>query len=351
MEVAYRRILDERPDAQPVRLELAAHLARMGDLDAARRELRHARSGRLPGEVAQLVDRFSQALRSSRPIGGSLQIGTNADSNINRATRSDTLGTVIGDFTLDEDAREKSGRGLAVDSQAYYALPFGQHRFLITGSESLDVYRNSEFNDVSASLTAGPEFAIRGTRLTLSAGVARRWFGGKRFTDSRTAQLSLAVPLTSSMQGRIDLTGANVTNHRNPLESGNIYSGGIELEKALSFGSGVGLSATVLRQSSRNAGYSTTSGQAALIGYRTFGRATLVGSASIGHLVADERLLLYPRRRADWTMRLGLGATFRRIEFMGFSPTAEIGWERNLSSIEIYDYRRRTLELGMAKAF
>ena len=49
--VRLRRILDERPDAQPVRLELAAQLAQMGDLAAARRELRYARAGFLPPEI------------------------------------------------------------------------------------------------------------------------------------------------------------------------------------------------------------------------------------------------------------------------------------------------------------
>lgn len=349
--VRFRRILDERPGAQPVRLELAAHLARMGDINAARRELRFARAGSLPPEVAQLIDRFSLALRSSRPFGGSLQVGMTADSNINRATRSDTLGTVIGDFTLSEDAKERSGHGLSVDSQAYVRFPIGHHQFTVTGSQSADFYRHKRFDDLSVALKAGPEFSIGPTRLDLSAGVARRWFGRDRFTDSAAAHAILTASVTPSMQGRVELTAARIANHRNPLESGRSYSAGIEFEKALSVRTGIGVALSAVRQDLRDPGYSTRSAQFGLIGYRTLGRMTVIGSASIGRLVADELLLLYPDKRSDWSKRLSLGATFRKIEYMGFSPTAQLSWERNDSSIEIYDYRRRAVELGLTRAF
>lgn len=347
----YRRILDERPDAQPVRLEFAALLAKMGDENAARRELRYARAGGLPPDVAQLVDRFSQTLRNSKPFGGSIQLGTSADSNINRATRSDTLGTVIGDFTLDADAKEHSGYGVSIDSQVYGRLPFGRHQFTVTFSQSTDVYGQKRFNDVSTALTAGPEIFFGPSRLNLSAGITRRWFGGDRLTDGQVAQAILSVPVSSTAQTRLALTASKVTNHFNPLESGRNYSAGIEIEKALSLRTGMSLSLSLLRQDLRDEGYSNRSGQLGLVGYRSFGRTTLVASASINRLVADQRLLLYPEKRNDWTKRLALGATFRKLEVYGFSPSAQFSWERNGSSIEIYDYRRRALEFGVARAF
>ena len=349
--VRLRRILDERPDAQPVRLELAAQLAQMGDLAAARRELRYARAGFLPPEVAQLVDRFSQSLRSSKSFGGSVQFGTTADSNINRATRSDTLGTVIGDFTLDEDAKGKSGYGLSIDSQAYFRLPIGAHRLTVTGSQSADLYRHKQFNDVSAELKAGPELSIRAANLSLTVGITRRWFGGDRFMDSAALQATLAGPLTPRTQGRLNLSAAKVKNHRNQLEDGRSFSASVEMERALSLRTGVGIAFSAIRQDLRDPGYSTRSGQLTLVGYQTVGRMTFVASGSVGRLVADDRLLLYPEKRDDWTKRLGLGLTFRRFELLGFSPSAQFSWERNESSIEIYDYRRRAFELGIAKAF
>lgn len=349
--VRLRRILDEQPDAQPVRLELAALLAKMGDENAARREIRYARAGGLPPEVAQMVDRFSQTLRSSKPFGGSVQFGVLSDSNINRATRSDTLGTVIGDFTLDEDAKERSGQGLSIDSQTFGRLPIGRHQLTVTLSQSSDLYRHKQFNDVSAALTAGPELSFKAARLNLSIGLTRRWFGDHRFTNGSVAQAVLTTPISPSTQSRFALTASDVKNHRNRLESGRSYFAGLELEKALSSRTGVGISLSAARRDLRDPGYSNRSAQLGLVHYRTFGRMTLVGSASVGRLVADERLLLYPAKRQDWTKKLSIGATFRKAEFMGFSPSAQFSWERNSSSIEIYDYHRRAVEFGIARAF
>lgn len=346
-----RVILDERPDAQAVRLELAALLAKMGDTAGARREIRFARAGELPPEVAQMVDRFSQALRSSRPFGGSLQLGTTNDSNINRATRSDTLGTVIGDFTLDEEAKQTSGRGASADAQIFGRVEIGNQSLVVTGSSAADLYRHKRFNDVTLALHAGPELNLGSIGLTVTGGISRRWLGMERFTDVVSAQTILISRLGPTTQARIGLTAANIDNHRNQLESGQSYSAALELEKALSSRTGIALSFAAVRQDLHDPGYSTLSGQLSALAYRTFGRMTLTGAAAIGRLIADERLALYPNRRSEWSRRLTIGATFRKLELMGFSPTAQIGLERNSSSIEIYDYRRRVFEMGIARAF
>ena len=47
------------------------------------------------------------------------------DSNINHATRSDTLGTVLGDFDIDQASKAKSGVGLSVRGQAYRRFAIG----------------------------------------------------------------------------------------------------------------------------------------------------------------------------------------------------------------------------------
>jgi hypothetical protein len=78
---------------------------------------------------------------------------------------------------------------------------------------------------------------------------------------------------------------------------------------------------------------------------------TLTASGTIGRLAADERLALYPSKRSEWMKRLSLGATFRKITFRGFSPTVQFTLERNSSSIKIYDYKRRALEIGIARSF
>jgi hypothetical protein len=110
--VLLRRVLDDHPNAAPVRLELAALLSKMGDEAGALRELRAVRTTDLPLQVARFVDRLSASLQANKPLGFQLELALAPDTNINRATRSDTLGTVIGDFAINEKA--KSGVGATV---------------------------------------------------------------------------------------------------------------------------------------------------------------------------------------------------------------------------------------------
>src|SRR5262249_54206792 len=123
----YRAILAEQPDAQRVRIELSALLSRMGDEGDARRELRHVDRGALPPEVRQVVNQFADALRSTEPVGGSFSIALAPDQNINRATRSDTLDTIIAPLQLSEDAKAQSGTGLEIGAQVYGRTPIATH--------------------------------------------------------------------------------------------------------------------------------------------------------------------------------------------------------------------------------
>jgi hypothetical protein len=349
--VLFRQVLDERPKATRVRLELAHVLAKMGDESSARRELRAVRTGTLPPEVAQMVDRFSAALRARKPFGGSLQVSIASDSNINRATRSDTLGTVIGDFVLNDDAKARSGKGLAADGVAYGRLPLGQHALLASLSGSADLYRKKDFNDVSVAAKAGPELRLGSDRLNLSAGLRRRWYGGDKFTTAVGTEVDFTHPLHAIAQLRGNASAYKVTNHRNALESGWNLIGTASVEAALSRRSGAGLALTGIRQALRDRGYSTMSGQLTLFGYHELGKMTVTASGSISHLEADRRLFLYPERRKEWLYRGSVGATFRQITYGGFAPTAQFTAERNRSSIELYDYRRAAFELGVTRAF
>jgi tetratricopeptide (TPR) repeat protein len=181
--VLLRRILDDKPDATAVRLELARVEALLGNFQDARRELRAAEAAGLPPAVRQQVRFFSNALTALKRVGGGLEVSLAPSSNINRATSSDTLGTVIGDFTLSDDARAKSGVGLSLQGQAYARQPLGPKTdLLLRASGSADIYRQSEFDDMILALQAGPQWLSGKDRLALSGAVTWRWYGLDPYT-------------------------------------------------------------------------------------------------------------------------------------------------------------------------
>jgi hypothetical protein len=351
--VLLRRIIDEKPGATGVRLELARLLQVMGDSSAALRELRAAQAAGLPTAVARMVDRYSETLRASRPLGASFELAVAPDSNINHATRSDTLGTIFGDFDIDHASKARSGLGLSVRGQAFrrFALGNGDKSFLARVSGFGDLYRKSDFNDVALDLAAGPELRIGRNQLNLELGVTQRWYGQKPFTRSARAAATWIRPLGSRTQLRINSSASLIDNQLNDLQDGKGYSGQISVERALSTTTGAALSLGLDRQSLKDPGYSTSGWRASMLGWKDVGRATLTASGEIGRLNADERLLLFPDKRRDRYSRLTLGATFRQLTFRGFSPVTRFTIERNRSTIEFYDYKRTRTEFALVRAF
>jgi outer membrane protein len=348
----FRRILDEQPQAHRVRLELAQMLERIGDEQGARRTLREAQAGGLPPEVARLVDRYSDALRARKPVGASLDVSLAPDSNINRATRSDTLGTVIGEFELGRDAQARSGIGLATRGQAYARLPLSNAANLLMRAQgSLDLYRESEFNDLLLAASVGPELQFGRGRLAVEVGTSWRWVGGTSLSKSTIVSVNYLRPLGPRAQLRGTVAVAAIDHNLNPLQNGHSFAASVTYEKALSSRSGIGLTASAERQSLADPGYSLWSGRLTGFGYREVGRTTLVGTLGIGRLVADERLFLFPGRREETSYRASAGATLRHFTIAGFAPLLRISMERNRSSIEIFDHRRWRAEAGITRAF
>lgn len=350
--VELRRILDGKPNAVRVRIELANILAILGDAAAAENELRRAQAGELPPDVARFVEFYSQALRSQRTMGASLEFAFAPDSNINRATNSSTLGTILGDFTLSDDARESSGVGLSLKQQAYWRPRFNETTALLARfSASENMYRKDEFNDLSATLQLGPEFRFTRQSLSLAGVYSRRWFGGRELSRTSGATLNYTRPIDTVTTLRLDGSIIDNDDRRNDSQDGQIYSAGASIERAFSPTTGGALQLSASRLDAADPGYATSSGAISLIGFHDLERTSLVASISYTHLEADERLALFPRKRADDRYAVSAGATFRQLSYAGFAPFVRVSYEQNASTVGIYEYERVSGEVGFARAF
>jgi len=316
------------------------------------RELRAAQASGLPPAVARLVDRYSEALRASRPFGASFEIALAPDSNINRATRSDTLGTIFGDFDIGKDSKAKSGMGLSMQGQAYRRLSIGaDNSLLVRLSGAADLYRKMDFNDIAVDLAAGPELRLGRNQVNFELGATQRWFGQKPFMRSARLGATWVRPIGDVTQLRLSGSAALIDNQMNDLQDGKAFSGKLDVERALSATMGIGLNLSRDRQSLKDPGYSTTGWRVGLLGWRDVGRMTFTAAAEMGRLHADDRLQLFPDKRSDRYSSVSFGATFRQLQWHGFAPVTRFSIERNRSTIEFYDYRRTRSEVGVVRAF
>ncbi len=350
--VLLRQILDEKPKVASIRLELARMNALLGRPSAATRELRAAEAAGLPPEVDRMVHFYANALYAAKPVGGSLEIGLAPDTNINRATRSGTLGTIIGDFTLDQNARARSGVGIDLRGQTYWRRRLHKTaNVLVRLSGSANMYRESRFDDNIVSLQAGPEYVSGTDRIGFSAGPAWRWYGLKPYTVTFAGSGWWQHPMGKRAQMRVEGGVGKVTNRLSALQSGMSYVLSASFDRAYSarFGGGVQISGD--REAAHDPGYATTSGGASVYAFRELGKTTLIANLGYSHLEADSRLFLYPRRRIDDRVIASASVTFRALRLGEFAPIMRLSWERNRSTIEIYDYKRLSGEVGITAAF
>jgi tetratricopeptide (TPR) repeat protein len=350
--VLLRRVLDDKPSAAPARLKLATILEGMGDEASALRELRAVRTSELPANVARFVDRLSASLQASKPLGFQFEVALAPDTNINRATRSETLGTVLGDFTFDEGSKARSGVGASMRSlaQAHFSLSKDVGLAARASSEA-NLYRAKEFDDIIVELAVGPEWKLGRTRLSAEAGVGQQWHGMKPLQRSLRLSASATQPIDGVSQLRIDAGTRWAHNQLNSLEDGKGYSLRLRYERALSPSLLIAASLGADRFNARDDAYSTLSWNGGISAYQEIGRMTLSASVEISRLKADERLSLLPQAQEDRFVRLSVGSVFRQFTFAGFAPVTRVVFERNKSTVEFYDYKRTRTEFGISRAF
>lgn len=350
--VTFRALLDEKPDAARVRLELARVLALMGDESGARKQLRQAQATGLPPQVGVVVDQFANALRSRKTLGGSFEIALAPDSNINRATDAKVLDTIIAPLDLNEDAQAQSGLGLKLSGQGYARVRLGSTLSLLPRlSGSGVVYKKSQFNDISGSAQLGLEWLKGKDRWQPAIGHTWRWYGKDPYARTKTASLAWQHPIGRKMQLEIESSIGKANYLKNDLQDGWLYSLGMSLDRALTQRSGIQLSVSGLRQTARDPGYSLASGGGGILYWRDFGKMTAFGSLNARRLEADARLFPFTDRRKEWYLGVQAGATFRQLTVAGFAPVLRTTWERNWSSVGVYDYRRLGFEIGINRAF
>lgn len=348
-----RKLLDQQPGALAARLELARMLDLLGDKDAAWRMMRSAQTDGLPLAVARIVDRYSEALRNARPLGASIEIAIAPDSNISRSTRSDTLGTILGDFEIDEDSKAKSGLGLALRGQVYrrFGLSNGRASILARASGFADLYKQSDFNDVAINLAAGPEVFVGRSRLQLELGTTQRWLGQKPSLRAARIKGTWTLALDRRSQFRLAASASLHDYHENDLQDGKRLLADISYERALTQDMGLALTLGLDRDLTRDRAYSTRSWRTGVTFWRDVGRMTLTAGAEFGRLRADDRLALLPEERNDRYYRMNFGSTFRQLTFAGFAPVTRLVIERNESTIAFHDYRKTRMEFGLVRPF
>ena len=348
---ALRDLLAERPEANRARLELARILESMGETRSARSELDQARAIGLPPEVEANVRRFASRLASPRKRGLTLELTAGPDSNINRATTSAFIDTIIAPFELDADARRQPGFGTTGVARFHSTDDIGPVALLTRANGLANLYDKSRFNDVQLSADTGPQLQLGKLGLRPSGIVERRWFGGEAYAKGWGGDVALLAPLSDRSQ--VELRVSRVKQDIRPNRGHDGWRTAFDIAFTRVLGPRT-TAQLALRHGRLDARFEAESvrlwGGSLLLAYQ--GKSmTLFGEVAIAKSRGEAPLFLFGERRRDTRIDLSGGAIFTKAKLGGFLPVVRMSHTDSKADIVLWDYKRTRLDVGLTRSF
>jgi thioredoxin-like negative regulator of GroEL len=348
---ALRALLAEQPNANRARLELARILGRMGNGREAQAELGRAEKLGLPPEVQQNVRRLSATLATPKRRGLTLELTTGPDSNINRATGSAFIDTIIAPFQLDADARRQAGEGYSGSARGYSRDSLGKVSILSEAAVRADLYSKGRFDDVQLSLDSGPQ--IGGGKLSARPALVyeRRWFGNRPYSTGWGASFDATLAASPETQLALSASETRQSIARNSGQDGWRTFIGADLLRAFGGGTLARLSVRYGRLDARDRPESLRQRGAGLLVARQARSLTLFGEIEYTRTNGIAPTFLFGETRRDQRWDLTGGVILNRAKLAGFSPLMRITHTTSSANIALFDYRRTRLDIGVTRSY
>jgi tetratricopeptide (TPR) repeat protein len=349
----FRRALIIAPSATRIRLELARALYLDKRFEEAFRQFQLARAGNPPPGVIQAIEQFLAAIRREKSWSYGFSLSLAPDTNINNATSAREAHVFGLSFELSDDARQRSGVGIAAEGSIEFAPRIGNRTRLRLGGAALRrEYRGARFDDTRLSLHAGPRLILSRWDLSLLGTASLRWYGGERYSDAFGARIESTHYPDARSAISLGLSAQHVKYPRLHAQNGAIYSLSAGYTRALTAASMGSLRLGLTRQTARApdlASWSTFVGG----GYQRDlpGGFSIAAEPGFGHSRFDAADPFFGAARRDWTVEVPLSISNRKIVFSRFTPRVTYSFVRRWSNIPFYDFTQHRAEVGIATLF
>lgn len=349
----FRSILIDQPDATRVRLELARAFYLAKEYGNAMRQFQFALAGNPPVEVAANIKRYMAAIRQAKSLSYTFALSIAPDSNLNTGSSARELSLFGLPFDLSDEARQRSGVGLAIEMGGEWAPKIGKGKRLRLGvSGQRREYRGTDADDMTISAFAGPRLVTGKWDLSLLGTANRRWFGAKPYNQAKGARLEATYYLSPEL-GISGAAGVQWVSHRlQKARNGRLVTLNAAAFHALSASSALTVKGGVGRQHARADAYSNWNGFIAA-GY--FKELSLGFSAYVEPSVSlaryDEALLGFADKRVDRSATVLIALLNRHIVLDRFTPRISYVYTRQHSSIPLFTFERSRIEIGLTTTF
>lgn len=221
----FRHLLVLEPDAERVRLELARAFFFQGDYQNSDRQFRFARAGDIPDIAKQNIDHFLGAISRLKEWTFDFAFGLAPDTNQNAATSASQIQIFGLPLALDPSARSQSGVGLAGSASGEWSpLVSDNIKARVGAGISRIEYSGGNFDDMTLSGYAGPQFLYSDWDFSLLATGFQRWYANKSFVSGVGGKLAGEYGITSDLLAGGSFGIQAVTDRFTPQQSGTLFT-------------------------------------------------------------------------------------------------------------------------------
>lgn len=349
----FRSILIDHPDATRVRLELARAFFLAKDYGNALRQFQFALAGNPPPEVVANIDKYMAAIRDAKSLSYNFGLAIAPDSNLNTGSSAREV-TLFGlPFDLSEEARHRSGVGIAIEAGAEWAPRIGTGTRLRLGvSGQRREYSGSNFDDMTGAVYAGPRLVSGKWDLSLLGTAYRRWYGAHPYNQAMGSRLEATYYFTPRLGISGALAAQWVRYRRARERDGRLISLNAAAFHALTSSSAVTVKGGLSRQEARTPAYANWSGFAAAGYFRDLPKGfSVYVEPSFSLARYDEALLAFGRKRSDNSQSVLVTLLNRHLVLTRFTPRISYTFTRQSSSIPLYAFKRSRVEIGLTTIF
>lgn len=358
--IAFREVLAKQPQHHRVRLELARSYFENGQFEDARREFTYVLSADIPDAVAKNIKSFLRAIDDKSGFVWTFDIGVDAGSFNNYEQKQETVDVKIGNtilpFQINEP--EERGAGLLMSGSAEYRIPVAGDVWRLltlspTASGFVKKYENEAYDNYYGRVSITPQLTTPEQLYSVTTFIGREWVGTDPYDDEygldfRFVDRSLktvAIMSFGTFKKIEDKTG-------NEAMDASEATVGLQGSVSLFAVAELVPRLSITRKDAEKAynSFDSITAQISVGGDVFWGVAA---TTSIGHEQThyDEPSPLLADTRRDNKTYGSLRLTKADLIIGGFSPYAEATYERNISSVGLYDYQDYGVTFGLTRAF
>lgn len=346
----FRTLLTRDPALIRVRLELARALYLSGDFEAARYHFEAALGENLPPAARDNVYRYLRGIYA-QTTSVKFTATIISDSNPTSATRADRVTLFGQEFILNPDAKAKQSLGIGLTGDGRYA--FGaENRSFLRGQLFAREYPGNFADFYYGQVTLGKHVFVDDAVWTAEAGPVGAMYQGGRLYTGGIVQASHAHPV-----GRRVLAVETASWRRLKYSDFDFLSGhqpwvGAHLRYALDGTSGLWAGINYGRNFAQEKPYSYHAGEVVLRYTKELvSRFNFEARFTANRYRYLAEQPLFDEVRQDRLVRLDLEFLARDWAVGGFAPYLAVSFERNRSTIPLYEFSRNFVAIGVTREF